>query len=63
MAEDDVAHEQIAQQRRANLAGESAALFPIHVLRTELDVLACYRSASLTLASAVKGGTMTISTS
>src|SRR5256714_3520636 len=32
-------HKQIAQQRRADLACESAAPFPVHVLRADVDVL------------------------
>ena len=32
-------HKQIAQQRRADLAGEGAAPFPVHVLRADFDVL------------------------
>src|SRR5450432_641363 len=37
--EHDVAHEKIAQERRADLAGKSAAAFPIHVLRAYFHVL------------------------
>ena len=39
VTEHDVADEQIAQHRRADLAGERAGAFPMHVLRADLDVL------------------------
>ena len=39
MTEHDVAHEKIAQHRGADLARESARPFPMHVLRTDLDLL------------------------
>ena len=39
VTEHDVADEEFAQHRRADLAGEGAAPFPMHVLRADLDVL------------------------
>src|ERR1051326_1495580 len=35
----DIVDKQISQERTADLAGKSAAFFPIHVLRTHFDVL------------------------
>ena len=40
MAENDVFHAGFLEHRRAQLAGKRAGLFPVHVLRAELDVRA-----------------------
>ena len=37
--EHDVTDEQIAQHRRADLAGERAGAFPMHILRADFDML------------------------
>src|SRR5207302_9490117 len=39
VTEDYVAHEQVAQERGADLAGEGAVWFPMHVLGADFDAL------------------------
>src|SRR5262249_7272955 len=41
VAEDDVTHQQITEQRRADFSGEWAVWFPMHVLRSHFDALRC----------------------
>ena len=41
MSKHDVTHEQIAQQRRTDFAGEWTIRFPMHVLRPHFDALRC----------------------
>ena len=63
VAEDDVMNKQIAQQRGADLAGERAIAFPMHVLRADLDILRFVLQQLGDFREAVNGGMITISTS